>query len=87
MSDTKPQIRLSPPQMAALMLAESHIDMLDTEAVRQRALKADALAVAYAAAADSLRKAHEAYLASTQSRVSIAAPSEMAEAVKSVVLP
>lgn len=89
MSDTpKPAtVRLSPPQLAALCLIEQSIFGLANTAQMARALKADPLALACAEAGEALKKAHEEFFKATQTRVSIAAPSEMAEAVKALVQP
>lgn len=79
-------LRLSPQQVAALTAVEVVIGVLDMVAVSVRPT-APQLAMACAKASDDVRKAHEAYVAESQRTVSIAAPSEMAEAVKSLVMP
>ena len=77
-------LRLNPQQVAALAVTEIAIGILDMTA---GATRGSSLSLAIAKASDDIRKAHEAFIAETQRTVSIAAPSELAEAVKTLVVP
>lgn len=79
------QLRLTPPQMSALAQMEQIIGFIEVTA----ALTQGITPVAYAltSAASELKAAHERYVSSLASTVSIAAPSELAEAVKGLVRP
>jgi len=79
-------LRLNPKQVAALAVAEVAIGFLDMTAQSLRETTPQ-LAIACAKASDTVRAAHEAFIAESQRTVSIAAPSEMAEAVKTLVMP
>lgn len=83
MTDTPKQLRATPPQVATLAILEHCIGILS---LSETQLKHTApVASALKDARLVLEKAHEAFVDSLSSTISIAAPSELAEAVKSLV--
>jgi len=76
------QLSLTPNQFTSLALVDHLIESMNITAQMAHRLGVSPLALAVAAAQDALKKAHEAYVDSTQRTISIAAPSDVARLVQ-----